>query len=68
MDTPQRDAERSSKIDVSPVSNSGHAGSKVQPWKLFCQPAPAQGRPMFETIGDGSIRLTAELDDKDIGG
>jgi hypothetical protein len=42
--------------------------TKKQPWKDFFAPGVAATKPAFQLVGDGAIRLTAELDDKDLGG
>jgi len=41
---------------------------KRQPWKDFFETGAVATQPVFNVVGDGSIRLGAELDDKDLGG
>jgi len=74
MDYPEENSSRGSPAQAAAVPHRADATlrtkvQKAQPWKNFFQPQqPVSGKTSFDVVGDGSIRLTAELDDKDIGG
>lgn len=49
-------------------SNEAPLSEKKQPWKEFLKRDLVSAQPVYNADGGGSIRLRAELDDKDLGG
>lgn len=41
---------------------------KKQPWKEFFEQGDVSTQPAYKVVGEDTIRLRAELDDKDLGG